>query len=235
LQRLPLTRSREREILWTIEWLFEDGSSALSRALNSIKVSTAYVNRETRHAAKRKANTLDEPVLEDPTQSSREDHSADAEVVESADDHLSAPTEAPAATPVSAIEVGTDNEPADSADQTLPPETPEQNVPFIYLVKPRTRGSRRVLIPVDANRTVGDALRNNDVDEFPSFQVLSSPSASLPDGFILLADYFATKQTNNDILASMVRPAVEEDDHESRPIPSCNDIVATIKRDVRRV
>jgi hypothetical protein len=260
----PLSMLRLDDILWTVEWLSEDGSSSIAQTYNSTPVSSAYashINRKATRAVKRKASALSEPTLdveeeqplpEDSTyrdsaqQSSGKDnreHPANVEAIKGAGNHndgepSSPPTiEHPSATPISAVEVCAEDELHDSDEISSPPEAPEENdaelhIPFIYLVKPRTRGSRRVLIPVDVSQTVGDALMNNEVDEFPSFQTLSSPPTSLSDGFILLTDYLKTPQTNNDYLNHLVSSDVRmAAGHESPPVPSCNDILATVKRD----
>jgi hypothetical protein len=106
---------------------------------------------------------------------------------------------------ISGVPTSTEDQPQDHTDKMLSPpgQTLEENdtglhIPFIYLVKPRTAGSRRVLIPIDVGRTVRDILTNNDVDEFPTFQTLTSPPTSLPDGYIVLADYLEILQKNYD-------------------------------------
>jgi hypothetical protein len=246
-----LSVSRLDDILWTVEWLFEDGSCTIAQTYNSTPVSSAYashMNRKAMRGVKRKASSLSEPavhgederILPEDTasrhpakRSAGQESTVDADVVESVESHNDGETvEDPVATPASDDEL-------DAEDEIPPlPEAPEEknaeiHTPFIYLVKPRTRGSRRVLIPVDVGQTVGDALRNNEVDEFPSFQTLSSPPESLPDGFILLADYLETPQTNNDHLKGLVSSdAGMAAGDESLAIPNCKDILATVKRDI---
>lgn len=88
-----------------------------------------------------------------------------------------------------------------------------------------------MLIPVDVSQTVRDALINNEVDEFPTFQTLSSPSTNLPGGYILLEDYLKAFQTNHDRMTDLVSDVGMTTSHESRPVPSSNDIMATLQRD----
>ncbi|KAI9886157.1 MAG: hypothetical protein M1823_002060 [Watsoniomyces obsoletus] len=53
-----------------------------------------------------------------------------------------------------------------------------------YLLRPRTAGPDRVLIPVPSTTKLSDALRHRVVLEFPTFYVLPHPPHSLPAGFV---------------------------------------------------
>jgi len=58
-----------------------------------------------------------------------------------------------------------------------------------YLLKPRTSSSRRVLIPLDSNATLGESLQGRTVLEFPTVYVFPSDIQQLPEDFMLEEDY----------------------------------------------
>lgn len=96
--------------------------------------------------------------------------------------------------------------PAKSVDQTDPPTqqatTPQSNAPtpppppkeradspteliqYYYLHRPLCTGTSRVLIPMDSNTKLGDALAGKTVIEFPTIYVLHESEDELPTGFI---------------------------------------------------
>ena len=113
----------------------------------------------------------------------------------------------------------------------------------IYLVKPLTRGIQRVLIPINANMKLEDALRNQEVIEFPTIQVLSQSSENLPDNFILDTAYMVKFNiqeqelkdlvTSNDDLLSHPQPRREDKSSDrSHRISNTDDILAILNRDI---
>jgi hypothetical protein len=58
-----------------------------------------------------------------------------------------------------------------------------------YLLKPRTSSSRRVLIPLNSNATLGESLQGRTVLEFPTIYVLPSNIKQLPEEFMLEEEY----------------------------------------------
>ncbi len=79
-------------------------------------------------------------------------------------------------------------------DEPLSPESPERapnaapDVHF-YLLRPRTTGPDRVLIPVSPTTKLSDALRDRVVLEFPTFYIFPHPPDSLSAGFISEAQF----------------------------------------------
>jgi hypothetical protein len=196
-----------------------------------------------------------EPVQQGSEKADSTEYTGDGQIAEGAEKHndRKSPSCSPTASrsnarcenltfiQISGVPISTEDQPQDHTDKILSPpgQNSEENdtelpVPFIYLVKPRTMGSRRVLIPLDVGQTVRDILTNNEVDEFPTFQTLISPPTSLLDGYILLADYLKILEKNYDQMNPLVSSnlGLTAAHHESRPIPSCNDILATLKRDI---
>jgi hypothetical protein len=58
-----------------------------------------------------------------------------------------------------------------------------------YLLKPRTSSSRRVLIPLNSNATLGDCLQGRTLLEFPTIYAFPPDIQQLPEGFMLEEDY----------------------------------------------
>jgi hypothetical protein len=58
-----------------------------------------------------------------------------------------------------------------------------------YLLRPRTSSSRRVLIPLTSTDTLGDALRGQTVEEFPTVYYFPAATPDLPPEFMLDEEY----------------------------------------------
>jgi len=58
-----------------------------------------------------------------------------------------------------------------------------------YLLRPRTSSSRRVLIPLTSTDTLGDALREQTLEEFPTVYYFPAATPDLPSEFMLDEDY----------------------------------------------
>jgi hypothetical protein len=90
-------------------------------------------------------------------------------------------------------------EPAPTADQVettaqVPAETEQIPPPagrWFYLLRPRTPGSSRVLIPLSNSSTLSELLRGREVLEFPTVYVLPEPPSALPPGFLLESQYLS--------------------------------------------
>lgn len=73
-------------------------------------------------------------------------------------------------------------------DTTVPSVPKEQRYSF-YLFRPRTSSARRVLIPLTSSSTLGEALRGNIVEEFPTIYCFATSAPELPEGFVLDEQY----------------------------------------------
>ena len=80
--------------------------------------------------------------------------------------------------------------------QGLPNEHAVTPTPHYYLLKPGTAGVSRVMIPLDAQTSLTDSLRDQVVQEYSTVYVLMEPPESLPDGFILEEQYLRTAPVN---------------------------------------
>lgn len=58
-----------------------------------------------------------------------------------------------------------------------------------FLLRPRTSSNRRVLIPLTSTDTLGDALRGQTVEEFPTVYYFPAATTDLPPEFMLDEEY----------------------------------------------
>lgn len=85
-------------------------------------------------------------------------------------------------------EVASGNPPPSQPDAASSGAPTESRYTF-YLLRPRTSSSRRVLIPLTSTDTLGDALRGQTVEEFPTVYYFSTAAPDLPPDFTLDEDY----------------------------------------------
>jgi hypothetical protein len=129
----------------------------------------------------------------------------------------------------------------DNVDRlSRPPPIPEY---YFYLVKPKTSGSRRVLIPIDPEKPLAEALRRQAVVEFPTIQVLSHSPRDLPENFLLELAYLKQLETQNQEMKALISSEKETfgikstetpdpPEMEPRQISNSDDILAILHRDV---
>jgi hypothetical protein len=119
-----------------------------------------------------------------------------------------------------------------------------------YLVRPRTSGPEKVLIPLSPTDTFLTCLQNQTVLEFPTIQVLASAPEALPSGFIIEDEYLAKYkkqahemenliQEEGEIDADTDRKVDEQvesragDDADGGAMPNTTTLLATLKRDMQ--
>jgi hypothetical protein len=120
----------------------------------------------------------------------------------------------------------------DNADEPEPRpttedvETARQSSPPIerhfYILRPRTPGPSRVLIPLSNLSTLSASLKGREVLEFPTIYVLSEPPSALPQGFILESQYLNQSAESSPasveaILSRIVPPEPHQEVAESGP------------------
>jgi hypothetical protein len=119
-----------------------------------------------------------------------------------------------------------------------------------YLVKPRTSGLEKVLIPLSPTDTFLTCLQNQTVLEFPTIQVLASGPEALPTGFITDDEYLAKSikqahemehliQEEGEIDSDTDRKVDEHaesrtnDDADGGAMPNTTTLLATLERDMQ--
>lgn len=257
---------RSKMLIWTVEWLFEDGQRCLVdgpadtsvghsydiaiRALERTKKPKIKRNEdlvEKFESARRTEKVLDQKLLppEDQEPELELEPTVDIDDVEQvnlpATEQLTEQVQ-----PTADNEAAKQLEPLNQATnrharkrKLSTPSLPE-NV-YVYLLKARTSGSQKVLIPVRSQESLGNVLRNREVMEFPSFQVLSTPPGDISTPFIIEADYLnKSLQEEEEIreLASAADDLVARQDRSStktekaKRLENDNDILAILQRDI---
>lgn len=126
------------------------------------------------------------------------------------------------------------------------PQSPESRNQYIYLIRPMTRGSQRVLIPINSDTKLRDALMNQEVMEFPSFQILSQPPDSISGPFILEHEYLEKFNIQQEEMKKLVasenysfsnkQPCVEDQSISmSHRMSNADDVLAILQRDIQGV
>ena len=113
-----------------------------------------------------------------------------------------------------------------------------------YLVKPRTSGAEKVLLPLSPTDTFLTCLQNQTVLEFPTVQVLGSGPEELPNGFITEDAYLAERQKEDHEMEQLIKEEGEVDDKvgqaaltsevETGAVPNSSTLLATLERDMQR-
>lgn len=142
--------------------------------------------------------------------------------------------------------------------QQMQPELPskssdDQDLHY-YLVKPRTTGAEKVLVPLSPTDTFLTCLQNQTVLEFPTIQVLPYGTDALPAGFVTEGEYLARYKQEAHQMQELIKEDGEvkepESDlkagHQSAPprshtdaivddaaMPNPSALLATLERDMR--
>lgn len=206
-------------IEWSVQWLHEDSSSYLDLVKDDMPLSQAHlflVRRLNRESKKRKRDS-DEPVKTEQSVEKLEDGDASLDVVsEDRDERVSRFGISPfphredarsenqvdpnVGSTNSEVEgqVNIKQEPANPTYRDsiklndipdVKPGDADQSGNHYYLVKPRTLGNLKVLIPLSPNDVLSQCLKRRIVLEFPTIQVLPWSRKDLPNDYLLEEDY----------------------------------------------
>lgn len=231
--------------MWTIEWIHEDQTNHISEMLDTSPLTVEYTPIFFKHHGrvikKRKreqeegvtsSNTAKKPTEVKDTENVAADLVKPVIEKENEDDEVEEveeeePVEAKAEQPIE-VKAG----------------TADDHGNFFYLVKPRTSGKQKVLIPLSPTAYLFTCLQHQVVLEFPTVQVLSLPPSTLPAGFVLEDEYLAKFKAQQDELKRLV--AAEDinidqtkDELEQsslkNDIPNEKDLLAILQRDIGNV
>jgi hypothetical protein len=118
-------------------------------------------------------------------------------------------------------------------------ETQSSSELYFYLLKPTTATASQVLIPVRAEATLTESLRNQTVLEYPTINVLPNPPEAVGEGLMLETEYVETNDSHDRIRAR--RAGNEDQAHSSEqqatekggdaPLDA-KSILAMLKRDI---
>lgn len=176
IHRAPVGMSREKVnqtrwhprhkcIVWTLEWIHPDQSKELGLCRETFPLSTTYQQLLLQKLSSKKRK-LD-----------AQDHASNKSVQQ--------PLSPAAAMKAVGVDY-TNSTPIGQLGLTDSHENLSTSTGYyFYLVKPFTSGTTRILIPVSPLCPLSSCLRDNEIFEFPTIQVLSQPQTSLPKGFDL--------------------------------------------------
>lgn len=114
---------------------------------------------------------------------------------------------------------------------------------FFYLLKVGTSSASKVLIPLEANKSLTEALRNQSVLEFPTIYTLPHSPEQLPSSYMLDKQYEQLRECEEKELEEAMKKAGNDgvpertdvrDEREASNAMDPNRILDMLKRDVTR-
>jgi hypothetical protein len=110
---------------------------------------------------------------------------------------------------------------------------------YFYLLKPTTATASQVLIPLRAEATLTESLRNQTVLEYPTIYVLPNPPEALGESFMLEIQYVETNDSHDRIRARRTGNEDRAQGEEQQGMERGDDapldakgILAMLKRDI---
>jgi hypothetical protein len=242
-------------LLWTVEWVHEDQTTSIGQSFDTRALAAEYTpffnklhgistKKRKRGAVKEATSSIkNEQDLLTYVAPTADSSSQDTSVpVEKGGDTTMIVTPAVASASAESENVPTKREDECGEDIKVEsnPGTADRNGNYYYLLKPHTRGSQKVLIPLSPTDCLLASLRYQTVLEFPTIQVLSQAPDTLPKEFILEDEYLAVFKAEQDELQKLVAEAgdIATGPNESQaraggqPIPNAHDILANLERDM---
>lgn len=192
IDQAQLTLRSNKNIIWTVEWIGADKSRIItqSSAVEPIyRIHPLFESPTSKKKRKRDADAAPTSKPE-PLQGAVERTTTQ---VESSETELN--IEAPESASSSSKPLVTYEQDAAGVDQQtlqsvpVQPEAPTDRRYMFYLLRPRTSSSRRVLVPLTPSDVLGDALRGQTVEEFPTVYYFPAVTTELPSEFMLDEDY----------------------------------------------
>ncbi|KAF2197105.1 hypothetical protein GQ43DRAFT_444522 [Delitschia confertaspora ATCC 74209] len=203
-------RSARGRIIWTVEWIHEDKSRTITETTELAPLLPTYLSITGHEAGlskkKRKRAAQDQDEAQPVEKVQKEDGPAPTTSKTTEPTETETGNEEPKTSDAPAASLVANTSPqgpqpsagksSSEADPTVPLPTiantqPQPTHPdyHFYLLKPRTNSQKRVLIPLSPSALLSESLRGQTVLEFPTIYVLTTPVESLPQDFMLEAQY----------------------------------------------
>jgi hypothetical protein len=218
--RLIIFFFSEKCITWSVEWVDDDGQRHLRDQKDTEPVISAYPRRSGNQDRRPRRGARDQQQT--PGQ----------EVASSTAETISKELDVP-------LPPQQDSKDSQLADDDALSGKPKKEI-YFYLLKPRVPSVKKVLIPLDASQNLYQCLQHQVVLEYPTIYALSNPPDSLPDGFLLEADFlseFKKEQMELNELLKDVKPVSmanrkdgEINTHEKDWDP--NQVMEVLKKDL---
>ncbi|KAJ5893677.1 Zinc finger HIT-type [Penicillium taxi] len=179
IQNKSRWNSKQKCIIWTVEWITTDGQKSIGSCWEKLSIADNYDRVPLPQPPKK---TL--PNSEQTTDKSEESESASTESVS-----IQNPTTTTIEAPADDVKETTEADTKENKPLELP-ITPHRGL-YFYLHRPRTTTKEPVLIPLPPSATIGSALRERTVLEFPTIYALD-PTETDMSQFLLEEDYLRT-------------------------------------------
>lgn len=251
-------------IEWSVEWLHEDSSIYLDLVKDDVPLFQAHLfllRRLSRESKKRKRGS-DEPIKVEHSVTKLEDGDSSLDVINEVADKGASHVEIPSLQDQEDVQTenqvnpnvgSTDRRVEDQINIKQEPASPTHSdsvklddIPEIkpsyadesgnhyYLVKPRTLGNLKVLIPLSPSDVLSQCLRRRVVLEFPTIQVLPWAPNELSNDYLLEEDYYDKYPSARQNLESESDSSDDDDDSSDDSDRSSNRPVneeASIKKE----
>ncbi|KAF3000160.1 hypothetical protein E8E13_005767 [Curvularia kusanoi] len=179
------SKSGNRNIIWTVEWIGEDKSRTLTQSSAVEPIYRLHPLHESPASRKKRKRDVEVSSVPDEQPSN-----SDAAAQNTSSRPLSVePSQGQvAASPATSAPLEGAPAPSSQSEATASSAPREERYTF-YLFRPRTSSARRVLIPITSSSTLGEVLRGNTVEEYPTIYYFSSREPKLSEDFVLDEQY----------------------------------------------
>jgi hypothetical protein len=194
LQRSKMNKSQwvvKKGIMWTIEWICYDGQKRLLNISEQRTIEECFVagfGKKTANRLKRKLSTNGEGKGKDETRSQRRKF----EYPPKQDEEQTTEHPASSGHTYEGHSIATNANGGTIEDELTKDEAGTAQGLHYYLFKPNTTSKVRCVVPVKAESTLQDVLRDRSVLEFPTLYARQEPPDALPLPFIT-EDQYNTK------------------------------------------
>ncbi|KAF3034998.1 hypothetical protein E8E12_003908 [Didymella heteroderae] len=186
------SKSGNKNIIWTVEWIGTDKSRTLTQSSAAEPIYRIHPLFESPTSKKKRKRETEATLTSNPEAVQDTAELSTIRVASSEiNSHVKAPEKAPL---VLELQAESQQDAPSIESPTSQPDAPSSGAPTVdryifYLLRPRTSSSRRVLIPLTSTDTLGDALRGQTVEEFPTLYYFSAATPDLPPEFMLDEQY----------------------------------------------
>ncbi|MCJ1301112.1 hypothetical protein MMC08_003911 [Hypocenomyce scalaris] len=215
-----MTRSKEnlthwhkkhRCVVWSVEWIHDDGSKELGTCLETLPLSEAYARHlQEKQPASKKRKLASGPYSE-PKPNAAPANTGDVQSPpEASKEHVTS-SDPPRITPQS-------SPPAEDLAQAAVPPSPvplastghaaSSTTSHFYLLRPHTPSASRVLIPLLPTSTLSTSLNHRVILEFPTIYILPYLPDALPEGFMLEEQFLGYSEKENRELEALLKEVV---------------------------
>lgn len=201
--------NQQKSIMWTVEWICQDGEKVIGSCLEKRTIAEAYTNVIGKKKIKRKRKLTSQGDTE--IRASVKHVKQQPEEAVTADDEINATHETTA-----------DSEVADAKAEDIDKKARYDILAGLcfYLHVPTTPSNHKCLIPLKRDDAVGTILEGRTILEYPTLYAMHQESEQLSAPLISLEQY--EKQHGAeipiDVVSNLEAGEVDEPDHSTDPV-----------------